>query len=77
MLMCFNEKYEMYLEDLQEGISRSEELEIKLIENLNESLEKLYSNIDIDENIKYLINELLEDKEHLDAFLAVTVKRPY
>lgn len=74
--MCFNEKYEMYLEDLQEGIINKEELEIKLRGNLNKSLENLYSNLN-DENIKYLINELLEDKEHLDAFLlAVTVKRP-
>lgn len=71
--MDFKEKYEMYRDD---SIGHTNRLQIQLMNNVNESLERLYSNLDINENTKYLINELLEDKEHLDAYRAADIKRP-
>lgn len=71
--MDFKEKYEMYRDD---SIGDTSRLQIQLMNNVNESLESLYSNLGVNENTKYLINELLEDKEHLDAYIAANIKRP-
>lgn len=68
--MDFIEKYEMYRND---SIGDTNRLKIQLQNNINESLESLYSSLDINDKIKYLINELLEDKEHLDALIAANI----
>lgn len=65
--MSFEEKYEMY-KDISFG--EIDKLKTRLNNNIEESLKSLYSNIGVTNEVKYLINELLEDKEHLDAFVA-------
>lgn len=68
--MSFEGKYEMY-KDISFG--ESDKLKTRLNDNIEESLENLYSKIEITNEIIYLINELLQDKEHLDAFIASTL----
>lgn len=72
--MDFIEKYEMYKSVIQGDI---EILKTRLIKNVEESSKSLLSNVEVNDKIKYLIDELLEDKEHLDAFIAANTERPY
>lgn len=70
--MSFEEKYKMYKNI---SIVEKEELKTRLTNNVEESLNSIYENIEVTDNIKYLINELLEDKEHLDAFTLANIER--
>lgn len=68
--MSFEEKYEMYK---GVGFGEIDNLKTRLTNNIEESLKSLYSQTGVTQEILYLINELLEDKEHLDAFIASTL----
>lgn len=68
--MDFKEKYEMY-KNVTQGDTKI--LKTRLIENVEESTKSLLSNLEVNDKVKYLINELLEDKEHLDAFIAANI----
>ena len=69
--MDFKEKYEIYKDDASKYDNNR--LEGQLRTNLNESLDNLYLQTGVTKEVIYLINELLEDKEHLDAFIASTL----
>lgn len=76
--MSFDEKYKLY-----ENLNKEEfnSLKIKLVKNLNESQLELVNHLKsirgIDEKTKYLIHEMLEDKEHLDVFQAIIMNKAY
>lgn len=76
--MSFKETYEIYMNLDRENIKQ---LQISLHDNLKKSksdlFEYLNSNNRIDEKTEYLIHELLEDKEHLDAFQAAVMNKTY
>lgn len=76
--MSFKETYEIYMNLDRENIKQ---LKIRLHDHLKKSesdlFEYLNSNNSMDEKTKYLIHELLEDKEHLDAFQAVVMNKTY
>lgn len=76
--MSFKETYEIYRNLNREEIDT---LKIKLSDHLKKSksdlFEYLNSNNRMDEKTKYLIHELLEDKEHLDAFQAAVMNKTY
>ena len=76
--MGFDEKYKLY-----ENLNKEElnSLKIRLLKNLNESQLELVNYLKsirgIDEKTKYLIHEMLEDKEHLDVFQAIIMNKTY
>ncbi|WP_195251764.1 hypothetical protein [Romboutsia sp. 1001713B170207_170306_H8] len=76
--MSFKETYEIYRNVKREEIDT---LFLTLNDHLKKSksvlFEYLNSNDRMDEKTKYLIYELLEDKEHLDAFQAAVMKKTY
>lgn len=76
--MSFDKKHKFYKNLSEEEINT---LKNRLIKNLNESqleLDKYLKSIrGMNNTVVYLINELLEDKEHLDALQAVIINKTY